>query len=113
MFLQHRSLLKVFLLTVITFGIYYIFWFYNTKEEINSLGAEIPSFVWFWIPFVNFYFFYKYSEAFAKFIKKDGNAILYFIILVCLPLIGELYIQDSLNIFIKNNLQNKDNDFNV
>ena len=98
---KYRSILSIILLTIVTGGLYIIFWFYKTKNEINSLGGEIPTFLLFFIPFVNLYFFYKYSEAFAKIIKHDDNTLLYFIVTVCLPFISTIYIQDSLNKYAK------------
>jgi hypothetical protein len=95
--LKYRSLVSVILLTVFTFGLYLIYWFYETKNEINANGGQIPTFWLFIIPFVNLYFLYKYSEAFAKIIKHDDNTLLYFIITACLPFIAIIYIQDSLN----------------
>lgn len=32
------------LLTIVTLGIYQIFWLYNTKQEMNSLGQKVPPF---------------------------------------------------------------------
>jgi len=41
--LSRRSLIKVYVFGIITLGIYFIFWLIKTKNEMNSLGAEIPT----------------------------------------------------------------------
>ncbi len=92
-----RSLAKVILLTLITFGIYGIYWFYKTKEEINSLGAKIPSFVLYFIPIANIYWLYKYSEGFAKYVKKDNNTAIWFLVFWLVPLAAQIIVQDKLN----------------
>ena len=46
----------VIIFTIITFGIYSIYWAVKTKNEINSLGADIPTAWLLIIPFGNFYF---------------------------------------------------------
>jgi len=35
-----RSILMVYLLSILTFGIYYLYWAVQTKEEMNSLGRK-------------------------------------------------------------------------
>ena len=49
--LEHKSVLLVILLTVVTFGLYYPYWFIRSKKGINSLNSQrkinliIPGFV--------------------------------------------------------------------
>lgn len=38
-----RSLIKIYLLGIVTLGIYFIYWMVMTKRELNELGAEIPT----------------------------------------------------------------------
>jgi len=38
-----RSLIKIYLLGIITLGIYFIYWLVKTKNELNELGAKIPT----------------------------------------------------------------------
>lgn len=40
--MKRRSLGQMIVLTIVTLGIYQIFWLYNTKQEMNSLGQKVP-----------------------------------------------------------------------
>ncbi|NIA03941.1 MAG: DUF4234 domain-containing protein, partial [Nitrospiraceae bacterium] len=71
----------VLILSLVTFGIYEIYWFVKTEEEINSLGAQIPTAWLLIIPIVNLYWYYKYADGFAKYMKKDDTAVLYFLLI--------------------------------
>lgn len=41
--MNKRSPLAVFFLPIITFGIYGLVWYVQTKEEMNRKGAQIPT----------------------------------------------------------------------
>ena len=58
--IQKRNLLVVYLLGFITLGIYFLYWYYATKEEMNEMGADIPTAILLIIPIANLYFLYKY-----------------------------------------------------
>jgi len=92
-----RSILMVYLLSILTFGIYYLYWAVQTKEEMNSLGANIPTGWLLIIPIANLYWWYKYCDAFAKFVSKDNNGVMYFIIFIILPIIIPAIVQSGLN----------------
>jgi hypothetical protein len=92
-----RSILMVYLLSILTFGIYYLYWAVQTKEEMNSLGANVPTGWLLIIPIANLYWWYKYCDAFAKFVSKDNNGVLYFIIFIILPIIIPAIVQSGLN----------------
>jgi hypothetical protein len=87
----------VYLLSILTFGIYYLYWAVQTKEEMNSLGANIPTGWLLIIPIANLYWWYKYCDAFAKFVSKDNNGVMYFIIFIFLPIIIPAIVQSGLN----------------
>ncbi len=53
--MKNRSPIAVFLLPMFTFGIYGLVWLVKTKNEMNSLGAKIPTAWLLIIPFVNLY----------------------------------------------------------
>ena len=42
--MKNRSLIKMLVLSIITLGIYQIYWLYKTREELVSLRQEVPSF---------------------------------------------------------------------
>lgn len=43
--MQHRSMVKMLLLTIITLGIYQIYWTYQTRQELVSQGQNVPRFI--------------------------------------------------------------------
>ena len=95
--IKERSLLGIYLLGFFTFGLYFIYWDVSTKVEINRLGGEIPTAFLIIIPIANIYWLYRYCEDFAKYVKKDDNAILYLILFIVLPIIMPIIVQPELN----------------
>jgi flagellar basal body-associated protein FliL len=94
---KHRNVFLVYLLWIITFGIYAIYWLVSTKNEMNSQGASIPTAWLMIIPIVNIYWMYKYCEGFAVNVKKDNNTILWFILYLFVGFIMPAIIQIELN----------------
>jgi len=95
--IQRRNPVAAVILTIITCGIYGIYWFVKTKDEINSLGAEIPTAWLLIIPIANLYFEYKYAEGFSTFVKKDDNAIMWFLLLFFVGIVTMAIFQVELN----------------
>ncbi len=95
--IQKRDPLVVVILSLVTLGIYGLYWVYKTKEELNSLGAKVPSFILAFIPIVNIYFFWKYCEAFTTYVKKDESPILYFLLWIIIYPVAQYIIQSELN----------------
>lgn len=99
--IKHRSLLFMFLMSIFTLGIYIIYWAVKTKNELRSLGADIPTALLVVVPFAHFYFWYKYSQGFVSIVEKQPEnkslVILYFIALQCIPIAGILIVQEKLN----------------
>jgi|GEM_PF-1489490 len=72
--LKHRSLFLITLLTIITFGIYQIYWYFITKTEMNVLNGKeykVPFFLWFFIPIINIWWFWRFAKAIEK--STKGN----------------------------------------
>ncbi len=103
MIIKKRDLIFIFTMTIITFGIYYIYWTVKTKNEIKRLGAAIPTAFLMIIPIINIYFFYKYSVGFARFVKhlSEADQLSYVIMLttlfVVIPIVAMLVVQYELN----------------
>ncbi|MFA5405778.1 MAG: DUF4234 domain-containing protein [Candidatus Nanoarchaeia archaeon] len=95
--IEERNLIVVVLLMMFTFGIYTVYWFYKTKHEINSLGADIPTTWLIIIPIANLYWIYKYCEGFSEHVKKDNNTILWFILYIIVSIVPILIFQSELN----------------
>jgi heme/copper-type cytochrome/quinol oxidase subunit 4 len=70
MALQERNILLVYILSFVTVGIYFIYWLYKTKNELKELGANIPSFILFFIPIANIYWLYKYTEGWLMILRR-------------------------------------------
>lgn len=95
--IQKRDIVVVYLLTIITLGIYGIYWEVKTKEEINSLGGDIPTAWLLIVPIANIYWLYKYAEAYSKLVKKDNNGVLWFIVFWLVSIIMPAIVQSDLN----------------
>ncbi len=59
--MKKRGFIAVILLFVATLSIYYIYWLVQTKEEMNSLGAKIPS-AWLLL-IIPPYWLYRYGQG--------------------------------------------------
>jgi len=94
---KKRNIAMVYLLSFITFGIYGIYWMVVTKNEINGLGAEIPTAWLIIIPIANIYWMYKYCEGFSEKVKKDDNPILWFVLYILVGIIMPAIVQSELN----------------
>lgn len=92
-----RSVGSVVVLTIITLGIYGIYWTVVTKGEMNSAGAEIPSAWLILIPIVNIWWLWKFCEGVDHVTKGKMSAGVAFILLWLVGLIGTAIVQHSLN----------------
>ena len=97
MVVKKRNIVLVYVFTFITFGIYFIYWLISTKNEMNGLGAQIPTGWLLIIPIANLYWLYKYSEGFSTKVKKDNNTILWFLVMVIVGIVMPAIIQSELN----------------
>ena len=95
--MKRRNPLAVFFLSIITFGIYGIVWYVKTKNEMNRLGAKIPTAWLIIIPLVSIYWMWKYSEGVGQVTKGEMSAPIAFILLFALGYIGMAIIQLDFN----------------
>ena len=94
---KERNVVLVYIFTIITGGIYLLFWLVSTKEEINKLGGDVPTAWLIIIPVANIYWMYKYCEGFSLHVKKDNNAILWFLVYIVVSVIMPAIVQSELN----------------
>ncbi len=88
----------VFLLAVVTFGIYGIIWVVTTKEEMNaSADAGVPTAWLIIVPFANFWWLWKFSGGVDKTTKGGMSGGFSFILLLLLGAIGMIFVQMALN----------------
>jgi len=94
--IEKRNIILIYILGFLTLGIYFIYWMFKTKNEINELGADIPTAILIIIPIANIYWLYKYSEGFSKYVKKD-DTILWFLIFFLIRIVMPAIVQSELN----------------
>ena len=95
--IKKRNPALVIIFSIITCGIYFIYWAVKTKKEIKLLGASIPT-MWFLIvPIGNAYLLYKYCEGFSNYVKKDKMGVVWMLVaLACFP-VFPVIVQVELN----------------
>ena len=95
--IKHRNIVLVYIYSIITLGIYAIYWMVSTKNEINDLGAEIPTAWLLIVPIANIFWVYKYCEGFSEKVKKDNNTVLWFILSMFVGIVMPAIVQSELN----------------
>ena len=95
--IKKRNPALVIIYSIITVGVYLIYWAVKTKEEIKSLGASMPTIWLIIVPIGNLYLLYKYCEGFSDYVKKDKIGPVWFLIsLACFP-VFPVIVQIELN----------------
>jgi hypothetical protein len=95
--MKHRSPAAVFLLSLITFGIYAFVWHVKTKNELNRLGAHIPTAWLLIVPLANLYWIWKYCEGVEQVSQGQISAVLALILLLLLSIVGLAIMQSEYN----------------
>ena len=99
--IKRRSLLLMMLWTVLTLGIYCVYWYYQTSEEIirgsGDKGSPLLWTVLALIPPLHVLSFWFYSQGFGRLTHEKNPSWLIFLLLVFLPFIAWLPIQVELN----------------
>lgn len=88
-------------LTFVTFGIYALYWFYKTSEEmIEQTGSTSNPVLWLlglFVPFVNWYVIWKYTGLVEKISKGKREQLLMFLAYFVFWPIGQYLTQIELN----------------
>ena len=95
--LTNRSPIMVLLLTIITFGIYAIYWHIKTAWELKDCGADIPTAWLIIIPIISIWWMWKMCEGVELVTDGRMSTAVAFILLYLLGMIGAMIIQNSLN----------------
>ena len=95
--MKYRNPILIIFLTMITFGIYGLVWYVSVKNEMNRKGAGIPTAWLIIIPFINYYWLWKFSEGVEKVTRGKMNGPVAFLLIFLLGIIGGAIIQNSLN----------------
>ncbi len=93
--MTNRSPILVLVLSLLTCGIYHIYWFVVTKNELNARGADIPTAWLIIIPFVNIYWLWRFCAGVEK--VSGFTAIGSFLLQFFFGSIGAAIIQYQLN----------------
>jgi len=101
---KERNVFLVVLFSIITFGIYGIYWLVSTSNELKESGADMPN-PWILlailIPIVNIvvilYYYWKYSKAMEQVTNGKVNGILMFVLWLVFGLISVIWAQLELN----------------
>jgi hypothetical protein len=92
-----RSVVQVILFSIITFGIYHLYWYVATKEEMNSRGATIPTGWLLIIPIVQFYWIWKWCVGVEHVSRGKLSAPVAFLLMILLGIIGTAIVQVTFN----------------
>ena len=95
--MTNRHPVLVVVLSFCTCGFYYLYWFVNTKTEMNRLGAEIPTAWLIIIPFANIYWLWCWSQGVEKVTKGALTAVPALLLSWFLAAIGGAIIQTYFN----------------
>ena len=83
--IKKRNMIGQVGLMIITFGIYAIYWFYKISEEMAYVGKDTQALPALWtvllfVPFANFWSYYKFSELYEKISSDKFNKWLLFVL---------------------------------
>jgi len=95
--MKQRNPAAVFLLALITFGIYGIYWEVKTKGELKQQGADIPTAWLIIIPLANLYWLWKYAVGVEQVSKGKISAVLVLILMLLLSIVGMAILQSEFN----------------
>ena len=99
--MTRRNVLMVPILLVITFGIYGLYWYYTTSDQLirHNKSDENP-FVWLLfalIPIVNMVAVWKHSQAIQIMSGNKVNGVALFVIWIILPPVAMVWSQSEMN----------------
>ena len=100
--IKYRNMLVQVILTIITFGIYILYWFYQVSMEMKDATNDTQAspalwVVLFFIPFGGFYSTYKFSELYEKFSTENFNKWLLFVLYIVFSPAVWFIVQTDLN----------------
>jgi len=99
---KYRNMFAQVLLFIITFGIYGIYWYYQTICEMKSLADDhtvepVLLTILLFVPFANFYSYYKHGELYEEISKEHFNRWLSLLFWIVFSPVVWLLVQMDLN----------------
>lgn len=104
---KNRNMGLQVLLVILTLGIYIVYWFYQTANELKTVAndSEAQPTLWtifLFVPVANIYAYYMYSELYAKVCSEKINKWILFILWIFFsPAIWFLVQRDLNKIAVK------------
>ena len=100
--IKYRDMWVQVFLMIITFGIYAIYWFYQTAVELAALAEDHNAEPTLWtvllfIPFGAIYSHYKYGELYEKVSNEQLNRWILFMLWIVFPPAVWFIVQMELN----------------
>ncbi len=84
--MRNRSVVAVLLFSILTLGIYAIYWMVSTKNEMNRAGSRVPTGWLLIIPIVSIYWTWKYCEGVEQVTRGKMSGAVGFLLLFLLNL---------------------------
>lgn len=99
---KYRNMWVQVLLIIVTFGLYAIYWFYQTTSELKTIAKDSEAAPTLWtvllfIPFGNIYSWYKHSELYEKVCTEKINKWVLFLLWLCFSPAIWFLVQRDLN----------------
>lgn len=101
MAVKKRNPVFVVVVSFLTFFIYALYWFYQTREELNGqVKGTTSALLWtigLFVPFVNLYVIWKYCEDVETASNKARDKVILFIAWIVFVPVAQWLIQEELN----------------
>ncbi len=100
--IKYRNMFMQVILAIITFGIYTIYWYYVTLEELSEANGELEGSGCMWtilyiIPFINLFANWHHSSEYSKFVDNKYPEIAIFILWIVFSPVVWFLVQSDLN----------------
>ena len=92
-----RGPASIFFLTLITFGIYSIFWYSGTRNEMVARGASIPATWLMFVPILSLIFAWKWCQGVERVTNGSTSAVRALLLILFLNVIGMAILQGAFN----------------
>ena len=99
--IKRRNMLFQFVMYIITFGLYGMYWYYSTLEEMTKFqGEKTESVIWtilMFIPLANLFAMWKHASVSAKFTEGTYHPVLLMMVWIFVSPVVWILMQIELN----------------
>lgn len=92
---KRRSVLGITFLTIVTLGLYQVYWYFITKTEMNTVNGRdvrVPFFLWFFVPVIRIWWFWRFAKGIEKTTKGTLGRWTAFLAPVVLDILGSIFL---------------------